>query len=595
MKYFLLLIFTLCLFPISTWAAQSNNIYGIHLAQPHFEDLKNAAELVNSSGGDWGYITLVIQENDRDLKKWQEIFDQLRKLHLIPIIRLATVPEGQSWRRPSKDSAKTWADFLDSLNWVVKNRYVILFNEPNHASEWGGAVDPQDYAWVAFEFVHTLKKKNPDFFVMLAGLDASAPSSPPNFEDEEVFLRQIIKSEINSNDQNVQKVLNESNFKNCFEFRISCFEFLIDGWASHSYPNPDFSGTAWDFGRGTVRTYQWELELLKSLGIKKDLPVFITETGWKRKSQNYFDEDRVADNFKIAFEQVWLPDERVTAVTPFVLDYQSEPFLGFSWKKIQSNEFYPQYYVIQSLPKIKGEPERVEKGEINFNLPKELVAQSTYQLEIKLKNLGQAIWDKDDGYSLSLIGSRQEEKPFDYLFSDLKNIKPFEEEEVNLFLKTGKLTSPPDNYFNSKVKFFLMRNEKKILESKDWQFKIIPLPSLKFSVQLFPKLIESGDDFEIQIFDEKENLVFKKNKLKVKSAVGKLDDIQNIIPGKRYRLVVLKPYYLPRQNFIVFKKGENKINFKSMIPLDFNKDGKFSFSDLKTLVKTPQLLRLFFP
>ena len=570
LKVFFLIVF---FFLVKSVSAFENNKFGIHLAQPHLQDLKKAAELVNSSGGDWGYVTLVIQENDRDRQKWQEIFDYLRKLHLIPIIRLATISEGQFWRRPSKDDVREWVNFLDSLNWVVKNRYIVLFNEPNHGSEWGGEVDPQNYTEVAFSFAKALKEKNPDFFVMLAGFDASAPHQPPRYEDEEFFLKKIFKLKF--------EILN-----------------YLDGWVSHSYPNPAFSGRPWDHGRGTVRTYQWELELLRSLGINKELPVFITETGWKRDTRyTIFDmgSDRIAQNFRIAFEQVWLPDEKVRAVTPFVLDYQGEPFLGFSWKRYQKEEFYPQYYLIQSLPKIKGQPELVEKGEISFDLPKELLEQSTYQFKIRLKNEGQAIWDKDEGYSLFVISYLENEKFFDYSFSDLKNIQPFEEQEVDLFLKIGPCTSCFDRIKDTTVEFGLKKEGKEILISRIWYFKIASLPSLKFNINLFPKLNEGGDDFEIQIFDEKEKLVFKRGKIKVEQGVGYLKGIQNIIPGIKYRIVVLKPYYLPRQNFLSFKKGENKVKFKSLLPVDFNQDGKFSFSDLIILIKKPQLLKLLLP
>ncbi|PIV62699.1 hypothetical protein COS12_01355, partial [Candidatus Roizmanbacteria bacterium CG01_land_8_20_14_3_00_33_9] len=74
----------------ATESGRPNNKFGIHLAQPHHDEIKKAAELVNSNGGDWGYVTLIIQENDRSVQKWQEIFDLLRQYHLIPIIRLAT-------------------------------------------------------------------------------------------------------------------------------------------------------------------------------------------------------------------------------------------------------------------------------------------------------------------------------------------------------------------------------------------------------------------------------------------------------------------------------------------------------------------------
>ncbi len=560
------------------YSSESNNKFGIHLAQPHFQDLKKAAQLVNSSGGDWGYVTLVIQENDRDRKKWQEIFDLARELHLIPIIRLATSPTGASWRRPNPGDAKDWVEFLESLNWVVKNRYIILFNEPNHANEWGGEVDPENYAQVALAFAKALKEKNQDFFVMLAGFDASAPHQPPKYWDEEAFLKSILN----------------------FKFEILNF---LDGWASHSYPNPAFSGSPWDYGRGTVRTYQWELELLRSFGVNKELPVFITETGWKRDNRYaVFDieNDKVAQNFRIAFEHVWLPDERVKAVTPFVLDYQEEPFLGFSWKKYQSEEFYPQYYLLQSLGKIKGEPEKIEKGEINFDLPKELVEQSTYQFKIKLKNLGQAIWGKDDGYYLIISSIEKKEKiPFDFFFSDFKNIKPFEEREIDFYIKTKPAYFNEDNSKFQTVKIELRKKEINILENdllnSNWRFKIVKLPSLKFAINLFPKLNERGEDFEIQIFDENENLVFKKGQLRVEQGDGKLREIQNIIPGRKYRLVILKPYYLPRQNFLIFKKVENKIKFKPLVPIDFNQDGKFSFSDLISLIKKPHLFYLLLP
>jgi len=537
------------------FANEANNKFGIHLAQPHLEDLKKVAELVNSNGGDWGYVTLVIQENDRDSQKWQEIFDLLRKYHLIPIIRLATMSLGDNWKRPNSSDAYSWASFLDSLNWVVKNRYVVLFNEPNHATEWGGAVDPKDYAKVAFAFAKTLKERNPNFFVMLAGFDASAPHLPPKFYDEKLFLKDLI------------------------DHQPEIFKF-IDGWASHSYPNPAFSGSPYDFGRGTVRTYQWELNLLRQIGVEKELPVFITETGWERKKLS---EEQVAQNFKIAFEQVWLPDEKIVAVTPFVFDYQMEPFLGFSWKRKGDDGFYQQYYFVQSVPKTKGEPDQEEKGEIIFDLPKELVNKSTYQFKIRLKNQGQGYWDERN-YGLLV----NDVKKTEFLIGNLGEISPNEEKEVNFYLKTK-------DEGQEKIKFILQKNGKNILESKDWYFNILALPSLKIKTGLFPKLNDSGFDFELQIFDEKESLVFQKKNLLVKVGKGEVANIENIVFGKRYRLVLLKPYYLPRQNYLVFKKGKNRVSFKPMLPLDFNLDGKFSLRDILELIKKPKLLKLLFP
>ncbi len=543
----LLVIFILIFLPQVVFGNDVNNIYGIHLAQPHLEDLKKVKELVNSNGGDWGYVTLVIQENDRDKNKWQGIFNLLRQYHLIPIIRLATKPEGDNWKRPRIEDIPEWVNFLDSLNWVVKNRYIVLFNEPNHGSEWGGVVDPRDYGKVAFAFAKALKEKNKDFFVMLAGFDASAPQLPPKYWDEEMFLKKI------------------------FNFEFLIFNY-IDGWASHSYPNPGFSGSAYDFGRGTIHTYQWELDLLKSFGVNKDLPVFITETGWKRDIRySIFDigKDKIAQNFKIAFEEVWSQDKRIKAVTPFVFDYQSEPFLGFSWKKFNEDDFYPQYYLVQSLPKQKSQPEQDEKGEIKFNLPNELVEQSDYSFNISLKNLGQGYWDDKD-YKLKIKSTSGN---LEFLLGNLGEIAPGEEKEVTIFLKTK-------SQGKEKISFVLEKNNQEILKSKDWQFNILSLPSLKFEVFYWPWGKGEGDDFEMQIFDWEEKLVFKKKGIVVKNGVGNVSSIKNITLSDLYRVVLIKKDYLPRQVYYVFRPKDNIVKFKKLLPFDKNNDGKFDIKDV---------------
>ncbi len=556
---------------LNIFAATPNNKFGISLAQPHLEDFPKVKELVNTNGGDWGYITLIIQENDRNKNKWQEIFNQLRQQHLIPIIRLATQPEGENWRRPEKKDVQEWVKFLDSLNWVTKNRYIVLFNEPNHGSEWGGEVDVKSYAEVSSEFAKKLKEKNKDFFIMLAGFDASAPSWAPGMEDEETFLREIIQGPSEGQSLSASQLLRTDLI------------FFIDGWASHSYPNPGFAGSPYAAGRGTVRTYEWELGMLRGLGITKELPVFITETGWKRTFQN--SEFIVQNYFKTTYENVWLPDDRVWAVTPFIFDYQGEPFLEFSWKKYNSQDFYQQYYSVQSMSKIKGEPEQIEKGWINYRLPTDLVVQSTYHFRVKLENLGQATWDKNFGYQLNRSSQTESVKSVKsveldkFLFDDLKDINPFEEKDVYFTLKTD------ENLGNKKIKFILQKNEKNILKSEDWNINILPLPALNFETRFFPWGKGRGENYEIQIFDVDDRLVFKKKNLSVKQEIGQLKNIQNIALDELYRVVLLKPYHLPRQEFVVFKKDDNKIKFKSLLPFDFNNDGTFNIKDIISIFK----------
>lgn len=308
-----------------------NNKFGIHIIDEN--DLVSASHLVNSSGGDWGYVTMVITENDKNIAKWSAIFKSMQKLHLIPVIRLATKVKSDFWETPSLTQADSWAEFLNALPWPAKNRFVVIFNEPNHAKEWGNKIEPENYAEILVTYSLTLKNLSDDFFILPAGLDASAPNSK-NTMDEVLFLKRAITS--------IPNLLN-----------------YIDGWTSHSYPNPGFSGRVSDRGRGTLTSYKWELNLIRNLGFSKQLPVFITETGWIHAADSnnrlFLDSDQAAQNYVEASVNVW-SDPQVVLISPFLLNYQAYPFVNFSWQKTASNEFYPQFDAYRSIDKVKGEP-----------------------------------------------------------------------------------------------------------------------------------------------------------------------------------------------------------------------------------------------
>lgn len=347
-----------------------NNRFGIHILSD--SDLENAARLVNSSGGDWGYVTLVIREDERVNDKWQETFNRMRRLHLIPIVRLATRQEDDVWTKPEKENVRDWVDFLNSLNWVVKNRYVIIGNEVNHAREWGGNIDPEEYSDYFVELARELKESNEDYFLLNAGLDASAPSDNNHMGEVEFLTRMVEKNE-------------------------DIFDY-IDGWNSHSYPNPNFQGSPDDVGRGTIRTFEWELEMLESLGVVKDLPVFITETGWAsfeiNETESKKEEELIAENITKAFEAVW-NDKRVVAVTPFILNYQEAPFDVFSWIT-KEGEFRSFYQKVVEIDKTPGAPLQETSGEIitTFIPPILKISGSRFGIAYA-RNTGQSIWYKD--------------------------------------------------------------------------------------------------------------------------------------------------------------------------------------------------------
>ncbi len=376
---FLLFPITCNLFTVSAIVdplSVPNNKFGIHIIQATPDESSPAASLVNSSGGDWGYITVLIQSNDRNQGKWQEFFNDLRRRHLIPLVRIATIPQGNLWIRPNEGEEIAWANFLNSLKWPTKNRYVIIYNEPNHATEWGGSVDAKSYAITLDKTISALKNKSQDFFVLNAGLDASAPAQLPNYEEEVSFLKNMDKA-----------------VPGIFE--------KLDGWVSHSYPNPGFTGSPNGFGRGTVRTWYWEIQQLRNLGVSKDLPIFITETGWKHAEGMIYDfslpdAKTVSKYFEEAFDNAW-NNSNIVAITPFLLSYQESLFDHFSFKKLDADEkdtYYPQFQTILNMPKTLGKPIQENKAElIRGEIYKSMVAEQTYEINLTFKNTGQSIWD----------------------------------------------------------------------------------------------------------------------------------------------------------------------------------------------------------
>jgi len=527
----------------------ANNKFGIHLAVPNKDDLHSAAQLVNSSGGQWGYVTVVIQENDRNVGKWQEIFNEMRRLKLIPIIRIATQPEGSVWRKPSADDADAWIAFFQQLNWVVKNRYIVLFNEPNHASEWGGAVNPEEYAKVSAGFAKKLRAAGSDYFIMLAGLDLSAPSQGVAYEDAGNFYSRMF-SEVDGGTWNE----------------------LIDGLSSHAYPNPGFTGSPYNRGRISIGGYEWELSYLASLGISKPLPVFITETGWRSGS---ITEEDVSQYMVTAYRNLWLQDERVVAVTPFVLSYQSEPFLGFSWKKQGMHEFYPVYQAVQAIEKAKGAPVQHHSLKVMSDMPSALTSASTIVFTMRIKNEGQAIIDGMD-YRIAI--NNLPKGTTARVSQPSQPIEPGTEAAVSVSITTGTEQS------QSKANVELVQGSESIGQVYAWNMEVIPKISLKILVQRLFGFGSSVDQYEVQLFDNEERMVFRQVDVIAENGVIFLDRVPNLIVGREYRIVVLRPYYLPRQSYVTIQKDGNEVSVKRMLPLDPNNDGKFSVGDVITFI-----------
>lgn len=304
----------------------SNNKIGIHILFDY--EIKDAAALINSSNGDWGYVTIVIQSGDKDIDKWQAFMDNAKKYHVIPIVRLAT--EGdyfntEVWRKPTESDILDFANFLDSLDWPVKNRYVVIYNEVNRGNEWGGKANPTEYANLLSFAVSVFKSKSPDFFILSAGMDNAAPDQGDAYMNQYDYIRLMNAS--------VPGIFNQ-----------------IDGLSSHSYPNPGFSMPPSFDSPMSANSYKYETALIRKMSAK-DLPVFIDETGWSTKTVS---DAMAANYYKIALNTIW-NDPSIVAITPFLLQGTGGPFQQFSFLGI-NNTLTNQYNAIKNYPKVKGNP-----------------------------------------------------------------------------------------------------------------------------------------------------------------------------------------------------------------------------------------------
>lgn len=326
--------------------SKPNNKIGIHILFP--DELKKAAELVNSNGGDWGYVTIPIQSSDKNLEKWQAFMNDSGKYHLIPIVRLATNGDyfnTKVWEKPDFSTVLDFSNFLNSLDWPTKNRYVVIFNEPNRNDEWEGTPNPSEYAQILSYAASVFKSKSQDFFIISAGLDNAAPTINGQFMNEYTFMRQMNKA--------VPGIFNQ-----------------VDAIASHSYPNPGFSQPP------SVNTYMstysfiYEKELAESLS-SKNLPVFITETGWSSEKLN---NTQISNYLVSAISHTWNND-KIVAITPFLLNAGAGAFAQFSFID-NSGSANQKFVTVKNIVKKKGDPELnvtkevfAARKEISTNIP----------------------------------------------------------------------------------------------------------------------------------------------------------------------------------------------------------------------------------
>lgn len=291
---------SLVLGSISPIFAREHSVYGIHLL--HLSELDAATTLLRPVESDtWSYVTIPLTLED--LKKeseWQDFFRKAREKKVIPIVRLMTKFENGAWAVPDKKEIIDMFTFLGKLEWPYEKKYVIVFNEVNHAKEWGGRIDPESYTDVltfAADWAHT---ENKNYKVLPAAMDLAAP--------------------------------NGSETREAFDYLAAMHAYnpevfhKVDYWNSHSYPNPGFSSSPERTQKNSMRGFIHELAFVKEK-TGRDMQTFITETGW---SENGANRRHLSAYYQYTADHIW-SDERVIAATPFILQGDPGPFSGFSF------------------------------------------------------------------------------------------------------------------------------------------------------------------------------------------------------------------------------------------------------------------------
>jgi len=277
------------------------NKLGIHILSTGELEIANDLFSVTDNNDTWHYVTVPLTINDLQKEhEWLEFFQQAQEQKIIPIVRLASRFENQVWIKPTRKDVVEQITFLSKMPWAGDRRYLIIGNEVNHAPEWGGELDPAGYTNYLVFASQWARAVDPKFFILPAALDLDAPNSSTT--------REAI-----------------GYLRNMVEHDPDLFSYL-DGWNSHSYPNPAFSAPPTATGKNSLRGYQTELAVIAE-HTDKNLPVFITETGWRQTAQN---QRKLLGYYDYALKHVW-NDPRIMAVTPFVLQGAPGQFAAFSF------------------------------------------------------------------------------------------------------------------------------------------------------------------------------------------------------------------------------------------------------------------------
>jgi hypothetical protein len=327
MKRFFTLISSLLLMLLlasPTQVQAQGQVLGIHILHPY--ELSDAKQLVADpdKSDQWHYVTIPLSLDDLEKEaEWQQFFKAAKTKKVVPIVRLVSRFEDGAWIIPNRRQITSQFEFLAELDWPTPQKHIIVYNEVNHAAEWGGQLNPNSYAQVLSFTSQWAHSEADNYVVMPAAMDLAAPNGTRTLEAFN-YLEKMLA------------------------YDSEVFDH-IDVWNSHSYPNPGFSSSPQRTSKNSLRGFEHELSFIKEK-TGRDLKVFITETGWVA---NRSTTPWLESYYEYALQHIW-SDSRVVAVTPFLLRGDPGPFSQFAFLDRNNNPTRNYTALQNALKKVQG-------------------------------------------------------------------------------------------------------------------------------------------------------------------------------------------------------------------------------------------------
>ena len=239
---------------------------------------------------------------------------------------------------------------------------------------------------------------------------------------------------------------------------------------------------------------------------------------------------------------------------------------------------YPLFAKVAAITKTSGVPkQKLSASFYTGTFPKKLVNNSDYVLHVELENTGQEIVDGREGWEVKIEGLPE---GFTSYITTIPTIEPFKRKDVEIHLRTPKVNG---DYPLAVVLY----KQQDLVTKQDLSLSLISPPNLLVQAQTWFLKKAQGNDFNLVVYDKNERVLDEAKSVQFTGGKAKIDYLYNIVPNLSYRLVLTKPYYLPRQVFAKLSESETRVQFSPLLPLDPSNDGTLNLNDIGAFLHRP--------